>query len=381
MGPLSGFKIVEIAGIGPGQLCGMLLAEMGAEIIRIDRLTDADLGVSLPTKFNLMNRSRPVVAVDLHRKEGVELVLQMCESADALFEGFRPGVMERLGLGPSDCMARNGKLVYGRITGWGQTGPLADSVGHDGNYLAIAGALGSIGEKGGLPVMPLNFVADFGGGAMYLVAGLLAAMLEASKSGKGQVVDAAMVDGVASMMTLFHGLRAGGLWQDARGSNLLDGAAPFYRTYGTKDGRSIVVCAIEQRFYRALLEALDTDQIDAADQFNTQKWPEHIAHFEKLFAQKTRDECCELFDGTDSCVTPVLTMSEAQAHPQNESRSTYVDIAGISQPGPAPRFSRTQSEIAGPPEEPGQRTIEVLSDWGLPESQISELINAGIVGG
>lgn len=381
MGPLSGFKIVEIAGIGPGQLAGMLLADMGAEIIRIDRLTEADLGVPLPTKFNLMNRSRPVVAVDLHSDDGVDLVLQMCETADALFEGFRPGVMERLGLGPQECMARNAKLVYGRMTGWGQTGPLADSVGHDSNYIGLVGALAAIGEKGGLPVIPLNLVGDFGGGALYLVAGLLAAMLEASRSGKGQVVDAAMIDGAASMMTLFHGLQAGGMWQEKRGSNLLDGGAPFVRTYATKDGKAIVLCTVEQRFFRALIDALGTDEIDPADQYDTSKWPAHAAVFEKLFLTRTRDVWCDLLEGTDGCFAPVLSMSEAPHHPHNEARETYVDVAGIRQPAPAPRFSRTPSEIQGPPEEAGARTVEVLAEWGVRESEISRLIESGVIGG
>lgn len=381
MGPLSGFKIVEIAGIGPGQLCGMLLADMGAEIIRIDRIAEADLGVPLPAKFNLMNRSRPVVAVDLHEEQGVELVLKLCETADALFEGFRPGVTERLGIGPRECMARNDKLVYGRMTGWGQTGPLADSVGHDSNYIGLVGALAAIGERDRLPTIPLNLIGDFGGGALYLVAGLLAAMLEASKSGKGQVVDAAMVDGAASMMTLFHGLQAGGMWQEKRGGNLLDGAAPFVRTYATKDDKAIVLCTIEQRFFRSLIEALETDEIDPAEQYDQRKWPEHAAIFEKVFLSRTRDEWCDLLEGTDGCFAPVLTMSEAPDHPHNEARGTYVDVAGIKQPGPAPRFSRTPSGIMSPPEEPGQRTMEALTQWGIRESEVSALIEGGIVGG
>ncbi|MFQ6007293.1 MAG: CaiB/BaiF CoA transferase family protein, partial [Woeseia sp.] len=275
MGPLHGFRIIEIAGIGPGQLCGMLLADMGARLIRIDRLRGADPGVPIPEKFNLMNRSRPTVAVDLKRAAGIDLVLRLCKSADAIFEGFRPGVMERLGLGPEHCMARNRRLVYGRMTGWGQVGPLADSVGHDGNYIALSGALSAIGGRDGQPVLPLNLVGDFGGGGTYLALGILGAMLEAGRSGQGQVVDAAMVDGAASLMTLFYGLRAAGLWHDQRGTNLLDGGAPFYRTYSTSDGKSVVVCAIERRFFRALLELLSIDDIDPNDQYNTSKWPEH----------------------------------------------------------------------------------------------------------
>jgi len=253
VGPLNGCKIVEIAGIGPGQFCGMLLADLGAQLIRIERESDADIGTGIPAKFNLMNRGRPAIAVDLKSAAGVNLVLRLCDDADALFEGFRPGVMERLGLGPDECRARNEKLVYGRMTGWGQTGPLANAVGHDGNYAALAGVIASIGECDGPPSIPLNLTADFGGGGAYLAVGMLAALLEAGRSGTGQVVDAAMVDGAASLMTLFYGLHAAGYWQEQRGSNILDGGAPFYRAYRTADNRYIIVCAIEQRFFKALL--------------------------------------------------------------------------------------------------------------------------------
>ncbi len=379
MGPLQGFQIVEIAGIGPGQLCGMLLADMGAQIIRVDRLTDSGLGVPRPDKYNLMNRSRPVIKVDLKHPDGVELILGLCDGADALFEGFRPGVMERLGLGPDTCIGRNKRLVYGRITGWGQDGPLADVVGHDGNYLGLTGALSAIGEKGGLPVVPLNLVADFGGGALYLAMGMLAAMLEAGKSGEGQVVDAAMVDGVASMMTMFYGLHATGMWNDDRGTNLLDGGAPFYRTYATKDKNSIVVCAIEGKFFRALLEALGIDNIDPRDQFNSAMWPEHQKTFEDLFGTKTQDEWNKILAGTDACVAPVLSLTEAPQHPHNEARKTYVNVDGIQQPAPAPRFSRTKSEIRHAPTETGEQTLQALSDWGLSESDISDLIDRGVV--
>jgi len=380
MGPLRGFKIVEIAGIGPGPLCGMLLAEMGAQLIRIDRLFDSGLGLDMPARFNLMNRSRPAIAVDLKQPEGVDLVLRLCETADAIFEGYRPGVMERLGLGPDQCIDRNKRLVYGRMTGWGQDGPLADAVGHDANYLGLSGALSAIGEKGGLPVVPLNLVADFGGGALYLAMGMLAALLEAGKSGEGQVVDAAMVDGVASMMTMFYGLRAGGMWSDDRGSNLLDGGAPFYRTYASKDEKSVVVCALESKFFRALLDALGIDDIDPREQFDNAKWPEHEKILEDLFGSKTRDEWREILEGTDACFAPVLSLTEAPQHPHNEARETFVNVDGIEQPGPAPRFSRTKSEIRHAPVEPGERVHETLSDWGLSESDVSELIDRGVVG-
>ena len=379
MGPLHGFKIVEIAGIGPGQLCGMLLADMGAQVIRVDRPVVGDLGLSMPAKYDIMNRSRPTLAVDFKTREGVELVLRLCEDADALFEGYRPGVMERLGLGPSNCMAKNERLVYGRMTGWGQEGPLADSVGHDTNYIALAGALNSMGDKDRPPPIPLNLVGDFGGGALYLAMGMLAAMLEATRSGKGQVVDAAMVDGVASMMTMFYGLMAGGMWTDSRQSNLLDGAAPFARNYETKDGKYVAVCAIENRFYRALLDTMEITNIDASDQHKTKNWVEHEVVFAARFKEKTRDEWADILEGTDSCAAPVLSITEAPQHVHSEARKTYVTINGIKQPGPAPRFSRTQSEIKHGPTVPGERDHQALSDWGLSDAEIDRLLKDGIL--
>ena len=371
MGPLNGFKIIEIAGIGPGQLCGMLLADMGAQVIRIDRPADTDLGLGIPAKCDIMNRSRPTIAVDLKSTKGVELVLRLCEDADALFEGFRPGVMERLGLGPPDCMARNNRLVYGRMTGWGQSGPLADSAGHDTNYIAIAGALGAIGERDRPPPIPLNMIGDFGGGGLYLAMGILAALLETGKSGEGQVVDAAMVDGVASMMTMFYGLMAGGLWKDKRQSNILDGAAPFARTYKTKDSEYIAVCAIENRFFTALLDAMKITRIDPRDQHQTASWDAQAAILAARFRQKTRDEWNAIFEGTDSCAAPVLSLAEATQHAHSQARHTYVTVDGIEQPGPAPRFSRTPSEIRHGPTIPGDRDREVFSEWGLGEAEIN----------
>jgi alpha-methylacyl-CoA racemase len=339
MGPLQGFKIIEIAGIGPGQFCGMLLADMGARIIRIDRLSSTGLGIPLPAKYNLMNRSRPTIAIDLKHADGAELVLRLCAGADALFEGFRPGVMERLGIGPKECLGRNKRLV--------QNGPLANSVGHDGNYIGLAGPLSAIGAKDGQPVIPLNFVADFGGGGVYLAMGMLAAMLEAARSGEGQIVDAAMVDGAASLMTMFYGLHAGGMWREDRGSNLLDGGAPFYRTYATKDKKSVVVCA---------------------------------ACFEAVFVTKTRDEWSKLLEGSDACFAPVLSMTEAPNHPHNKARKTFMELDGIVQPGPAPRFSRTRSEIKSPPAEPGAASNEALREWGLSKVEIEKLQKAGVIG-
>lgn len=372
MGPLSGFRIVEIAGIGPGQFCGMLLADMGAQLIRIQRTADADTHV-LP-KYNLMNRGRPAIRIDLKTKPGAELVLKLCESADALFEGFRPGVMERLGLGPDDCLERNARLVYGRMTGWGQSGPLAAAAGHDGNYASLAGVIASIGEKGGAPSIPLNLTADFGGGGAYLAMGILAALLEASRSGRGQVVDAAMVDGAASLMTLFYGLHAAGQWREQRGCNLLDGGAPFYRAYRTSDDEYIIVCAIENKFFRTLLELLDIRDIDPADQHDRRKWPQQAERLEAVFAGKSRDEWCQLLEGTDACFAPVLSLTEAPAHAHNKARKTFVDIGGITQPAPAPRFSRTASEIGTAASETVSDVRAVLADWGLPDSEIDELL-------
>ena len=377
MGPLKGFKVVEIAGIGPGQFCGMLLADMGAQLIRVERKDDADLGIGMPQKFNLMNRSRPAIGVDLKSEAGVQLVLRLCDDADALFEGFRPGVMERLGLGPDDCMARNARLVYGRMTGWGQSGPLADAVGHDGNYASLAGVIATIGERDGPPSIPLNLIADFGGGGAYLAMGLLAALLETGRSSKGQVVDAAMVDGAASLMTMFYGLHAGGFWQDQRGSNILDGAAPFYRAYRTSDEQYVIVCAIERRFFKALIDLLGIDDIDMNEQHDKSKWPQQIERFEAIFAGKTRDEWCALLEGTNACFTPVLTLTEAPNHAHNKARGTFVDVDGVMQPAPAPRFSRTASEISQAPDGRAADMRTVLKDWGLPASDIDNLV-AGV---
>lgn len=377
MGPLQGFKIIEIAGIGPTQLCGMLLADMGAEIIRIQRVSSADTCVDIPDQFNLMNRSRPAIAVDLKNPAGIDLVLRLCESADALFEGFRPGVMERLSLGPSDCMVRNPKLVFGRITGWGQSGHLAGAAGHDANYLGLSGALAAIGHKDGLPVLPLNLVADFGGGALYLATGLLAAMLEASRSGNGQVVDAAMIDGVASMSTLFQGLLAAGMWQEQRESNLLDGSAPFYRTYATKDGKAVVVGAVERQFFKTLLALLQIDTIDPVEQHDVRKWPEHIRTFESRFVSESRDYWCDLLEGTDACFAPVLSMSEAYEHSHNAVRDTFVKVDGIVQSAPAPRFSRTVSEVRSPAGQAAPGNHEILNSWGITASEVRELERTG----
>ncbi len=372
MGPLRGFKIIEIAGIGPGQFCGMLLADMGAEVIRLERPVIEDPVMAIPAKFNLMNRSRPAVAIDLKTEQGIELVLRLCEEADAIFEGFRPGVMERLGLGPEVCMARNSGLVFGRMTGWGQDGPWADSAGHDPNYIALTGALACIGEKGGDPVYPMNLIGDFGGGGAYLAMGILAALLEVSKSGRGQVVDAAMVDGVSSLMTLIYGLKAGGMWCGERGSNVLDGGAPFACIYRTKDDKHVVIAPIENRFFRELLQELAIDDIDPTRQNDPSYWPEMEQKLSAVFRTKTRFEWSNILAGTDTCFAPVLDLSEAPEHPHNKVRKTYVRVDGINQPAPAPRFSRTPSEIQCPPTE-HQPATPVLRRWGLSDDEINRL--------
>ena len=376
MGPLRGYRIVEIAGIGPGQFCGMLLADMGARLIRIDNPAGGDRGVAMPARFNLMNRSRPVIEADLKQPEAAELVLRLCAGADALFEGFRPGVMERLGLGPDDCMARNPRLVYGRVTGWGQEGPLADRAGHDTNYIALAGALGMLGDADRPPPVPLNLIGDFGGGGLYLALGMLAALLEANRSGRGQVVDAAMVDGTASMLTLFYGMLASGMWSDRRGVNLFDGSAPFVRSYETSDGKHVAVCAIERRFFSNLLDAVDCDEIDPANQYDSQAWPEHHSVLERIFRSRTRSEWAARLLGRDACAAPVLSLVEAAQHPHGKARQSYLNVDGILQPAPAPRFSRTPSSIQRPPASAGDTTREDLLEWGLDDEEIARLIDS-----
>ena len=371
MGPLHGFKILEIAGIGPGQFCGMLLADMGADVIRLARSQDDTSGISVPPRFNLMNRSRTTLHADLKTERGKQLVLRLCEEADALFEGFRPGVMERLGLGPGECMARNPKLVYGRMTGWGQDGPLAKASGHDANYIALSGALASIGEKGGPPIYPLNLVGDFGGGGLYLAMGILAALLEAGRSGMGQVIDAAMVDGAASLMTVFHGLAACGMWNGNRGSNILDGGAPFVRPYRTSDDQYIVVSPLEGPFFEELLELLQVDDLDPARQYDPAYWPVIEKRLEQVFAGATRAQWCALLEGTDACFAPVLELAEVAQHSHNRARGNMVEVDGIEQPAPAPRFSRTPSEIHCPAGE--QESAEkILERWGLSSSRVND---------
>jgi len=374
MGPLAGVKVLEIAAVGPAPFAAMMLSDMGAEVLRIDRAERVEGGVpNIPPPFDFLSRGRRSVGLDLKSPEGVELVLKLVESADVILEGFRPGVMERLGVGPEACLARNPRVIFGRMTGWGQDGPLAQAAGHDINYIALAGALEPIGRRGEKPVPPLNLVGDFGGGGMFLAYGIVCALIERARSGKGQIVDAAMVDGAATLMTFFHAAQQAGWWTPERGTNLLDGGAPFYDTYETSDGKYISVGAIESKFYAELIAKLGFTSEDLPDQMDRSHWIEQKERFGELVKTKTRDAWCEILEGTDACFAPVLSLEEASAHPHLRERGTFVEVAGALQPGPAPRFSRTPCEISGPPPHAGQHTDEALADWGIPAAEITRL--------
>jgi len=380
MGPLAGTKVIELAGIGPGPMCAMLLADMGATVLRIDRKEPSGLGVQRPLRYDLLLRGRYSVAVDLKSREGKALVLRLVEQADALIEGFRPGVTERLGLGPDDCLARNPHLVYGRVTGWGQDGPLAQAAGHDLNYIALAGALHAFGHRGQPPTPPLNLLGDFAGGALYLAFGLVCGILEAQRSGRGQVVDAAMVDGVASLMTSAVGAFAAGLATHERGANHLDGGAHFYNVYECADGGWISIAPIEGKFYGELLRRLDLDPASLPPQMEREQWPEVRARLADLFKTRARDEWRALLEGTDACFAPILTANEAPHHPHNAARGTYVNIDGIAQPAPAPRFSRTPPELPIPPQPTDPELAETaLAPW-LDRAEIAALKAAGTIG-
>ena len=380
MGVLSGYKIVEFAGIGPAPMCAMLLSDMGAEVLRIDRAEDANLGIPTEAKYGVLNRGRRSVAIDLKKKEGAEVALKLIEKADALIEGFRPNVMERLGLGPEVCMARNPRLVFGRMTGWGQDGPLALAAGHDINYIALTGALHSIGRKGEAPVPPLNLVGDFGGGGVYLALGVVAGILEAQKSGKGQVIDVAMIDGASSLMAAIYGLRAAGRWTDERGENILDTGSHYYDVYETSDGKYISIGSIEPKFYAELLRLSGLQQEELPRQNDRPAWPALKDRVAKIFKTKTREEWCKIMEGSEVCFAPVLNMQEAPAHPHNRQRGTFVEVDGVVQPAPAPRFSRTPSAIQRPPAVPGEHTDEALRDWGLSATELSQLHRSGTIG-
>ncbi len=377
-GPLVGVRVIEMSGKGPAPFCAMLLADMGADVIRIDRPTKP--GRAHDNYVDPQLRGRRSVAINLKSSQGVETVLKLVEQADALIEGFRPGVMERLGLGPENCKARNAKLVYGRVTGWGQDGPLAGAAGHDLNYIALTGALHAIGNAGKPPPAPLALIGDFGGGGTFLAIGVLAAVLEARSSGLGQVIDAAMLDGVNAMLGFTRGLHAAGWWIDERESNLFDGGAHMYANYETKDGKAISIAPIEVEFYDQFMEIMDIDPTEMPARMDRTGWPQWKKKLAAVFKEKTRDQWCAILEGTDVCFAPVLTMGEAPDHPHNHARKTFVQHEGVTQPAPAPRFSRTPSAIQGPSPKPGEHTAEVLSDWGLDDDTVAELVGAGAVG-
>jgi alpha-methylacyl-CoA racemase len=379
MGPLAGLRVIELAGIGPVPMCATLLADLGADVVRIDRLEPSGLGVEMERRVHVHGRSRRSAAFDLKVPAAREAVLALVAGADVLLEGFRPGVAERLGLGPADCHARNPRLVYGRMTGFGQDGPLALAAGHDLNYLALAGALHAIGPAGGAPVPPLNLVADYGGGALYLAFGVMAALHERTQSGRGQVVDAAMVDGVASLMGLFHGLQAAGSWSDARGTNLLDGGAPFYATYETADGKWVSIAAIEPKFYAELARRIGLDERFVAAQNDRSQWPAMREAIAAIVRGRTRAAWCEQLEGTDACFAPVLTVGEAARHPHARARGTYVEVEGVVQPGPAPRFDRSAPVPVRPAPEVGVHTHELLAQAGFTMDDIQALQAAGAI--
>ena len=374
MGPLAGYRIIELAGIGPGPFCGMMLSDMGAEVVRVDRP-----GLSGEPPKDVLVRNRRSIALDLKSPGGVEAVLRLVDNADALFEGFRPGVTERLGLGPDVCLARNEKLVYGRMTGWGQDGPMAHAAGHDINYIGLSGALHAIGRAGERPVPPLNLVGDFGGGGMLLAFGMVCALLEAQRSGKGQVVDAAMVDGAASLMSMFFSMRATGMFKPERGTNLLDGGAHFYDTYETRDGESICIGSIEPQFYALLVEKAGLDPARFAPQMDAARWPELKQELAEVFRSRTRAEWCEIMEGTDVCFAPVLSLFEAPDHPHNRARNTFIEVDGVVQPAPAPRFSRTPAEVTHAAPVPGADTRAVLADYGFADDELAQLADDGVI--
>lgn len=381
-GPLAGIRVIEMVGIGPCPFAAMMLADMGAEVIRIDRKAVPGAPNPFPmlgTKHDVMARGRKSLALDLKLPQAREVMLALVDRADILLEGFRPGVMERLGLGPGDCMARNPKLVYGRVTGWGQHGPLAQAAGHDINYLALSGMLHAMGRAGQPPAPPLNLVGDFGGGAMMLAFGVVCAALEARSSGKGQVVDAAMTDGAALLGAMMYGLRTHGSWRDAREANMLDGGAPFYDTYACADGKFVAIGAIEPQFYARLLELAGANDPDFGRQWDRAGWPGLKQKFAVLFATRPRDEWCRLLEGSDACFAPVLDMAEAPQHPHNRARGTFVDIGGVTQPAPAPRFSRTAPQAGEAAHAPGQDSAAVLAGWGFTAEAIETLLSTKVI--
>ncbi|MBK6578352.1 MAG: CoA transferase [Sandaracinaceae bacterium] len=375
-GPLSGLRILELAGIGPGPFCGMMLADMGAEVIRIDRPGG---NPSAYVGHNVLFRNRRSIALDLKTEAGAAALLQLCENADGLIEGFRPGVTERLGVGPDDCLARNPRLVYGRMTGWGQDGPLAQVAGHDINYIALSGALHAMGRRDEQPMPPLNLVGDFGGGGMMLAFGMVCGLLEAQRSGQGQVVDTSMVEGSAALMAMFYGLRAQGMFTDQRGTHMLDTGAHFYDTYETSDGKHVAIGSIETKFYQLLMEKAELDPAVFGKQLDTRRWPDQKARLAEVMRGKTRDEWCALMEGTDVCFAPVLSIAEAPQHPHNVARESFVTVEGAVQPRPTPRFSRTASGTPTPARMPGTDTLAVLRECGFDQNQLDALLASGAI--
>ena len=375
MGPLTGIRVVEMAGIGPGPFTAMMLSDLGAEVIRVDRLSHKGTG----HRANVLNRGRKSIAVDLKNPLGVETTLRLIEQADVVLEGFRPGVMERLGLGPEECLSVNPRLIFGRMTGWGQTGPLSQAAGHDINYISIAGALGAMGYADRPPAPPLNLVGDFGGGAMYLLTGILAALVERATSGQGQIIDAAMTDGTASLLSPFFGLMAMNMWTTDRFSNRLDGGAFYYGSYECSDGKYISIGSLEPQFYAELLEKTEITDPEFQEQLDEAAWPAKREKLDQLFKTRTRQQWCDIMEGTDVCFAPVLDLKEAPAHPHNIDRKTFVELDGVVQPAPAPRFSRTQGEIQGPAAMAGEHTREVLSAWNFSDQEIGELQASGAI--
>jgi alpha-methylacyl-CoA racemase len=380
MGPLEGVKVIELAGIGPGPFCAMMLSDMGAEVIRVERSAAVAPGDPSNPPKDVLARGRRSIGVDLKNPDGLETVMKLVEQADILMEGFRPGVTERLGLGPEDCLARNPKIVYGRMTGWGQEGPYASAAGHDINYIALAGALAPIGRNGEAPLPPLNLVGDFGGGGMYLAFGLVCGLFESRHSGKGQVVDTAMVDGAASLMNMFWGMKAMGVWNDERGTNMLDTGSHFYDVYECSDGEYISIGSIEPQFYSELLRLSGLGaQEGLAGQNDRGEWPAMKQRVSDLFRTKTRDEWSSLMEHSDVCFAPVLSMDEATQHPHNVERGTFIEVGGMTQAAPAPRFSRTTVDVQGPASHPGANTDEVLADYGFDAGTIAKLRDVGAV--
>ncbi len=375
MGPLTGIRVVEMAGIGPGPFTAMMLSDLGAEVIRVDRLSHKGTG----HRANVLNRGRKSIAVDLKNPRGVETTLRLIEQADVVLEGFRPGVMERLGLGPEECLSVNPRLIFGRMTGWGQTGPLSQAAGHDINYISIAGALGAMGYADRPPAPPLNLVGDFGGGAMYLLTGILAALVERATSGQGQIIDAAMTDGTASLLSPFFGLMAMNMWTTDRFSNRLDGGAFYYGSYECSDGKYISIGSLEPQFYALLLEKAEITDPEFQEQLDEAAWPAKREKLNQLFKTRTRQQWCDIMEGTDVCFAPVLDLKEAPTHPHNIDRKTFVELEGVVQPAPAPRFSRTQGEIQGPAAMAGEHTREVLGAWNFTDQEIGELQASGAI--